>query len=299
MLKVNNLSKSWKDFKLKNVSFEIDKEYCVILGPSGAGKSVLIKCIAGILKPDSGKIILNGEDITNLPPEKRNVGYVPQNYALFPNKNVYKNIAYGLIIKKASKLEIDRKVKEIAEFLNISHLLNRDVKTLSGGEQQRVALARALILNPSILLLDEPTSAVDIKIKESIISELKKIKHIPVLHITHDLSEARTLGEKIGIFMNGELIAFGDKDILKKPNSKKAAEFLGFNIIDNKAIAPEDVIIKDGNEGEVVNIIDYGKYKKVFVRYNGYIIKAFTERDLNIGDNVGLEFREEIDLVRE
>lgn len=101
MLKVNNLSKIWKDFKLKNVSFEIDREYCVILGPSGAGKSVLIKCIAGILKPDSGRIILNGEDITNLPPEKRNVGYVPQNYALFPNKNVYKNIAYGLIIKKS------------------------------------------------------------------------------------------------------------------------------------------------------------------------------------------------------
>ena len=92
MLKVENLSKSWKDFKLKNVSFEIDREYCVILGPSGAGKSVLIKCIAGILKPDSGKIILNGDNITNLPPEKRNVGYVPQNYALFPHMNVKDNI---------------------------------------------------------------------------------------------------------------------------------------------------------------------------------------------------------------
>ncbi|XRO74861.1 ATP-binding cassette domain-containing protein [Methanocaldococcus sp. 28A] len=296
MLKVENLSKSWKDFRLKNVSFEMDKEYCVILGPSGAGKSVLIKCIAGILKPDSGRILLNGRDITNLPPEKRNVGYVPQNYALFPNKNVYKNIAYGLIIKKVNKLEIDRKVKEIAEFLNISHLLDRNVKTLSGGEQQRVALARALILNPSILLLDEPTSAVDIKIKESIISELKKIKHIPVLHITHDLAEARTLGEKIGIFINGELIAFGAKEILKKPKNKKVAEFLGFNIIDDKAIAPEDVIIKHGNEGEVVNIIDYGKYKKVFVKYNGYIIKAFTEKDLNVGDKVGLEFRNEVEI---
>ncbi|ACV23859.1 ATP-binding cassette domain-containing protein [Methanocaldococcus fervens] len=296
MLKVNNLSKIWKDFKLKNVSFEIDKEYCVILGPSGAGKSVLIKCIAGILKPDSGKIILNGEDITNLPPEKRNIGYVPQNYALFPNKNVYKNIAYGLIIKKANRLEIERKVKEIAEFLDITHLLNREVKSLSGGEQQRVALARALILDPSILLLDEPTSAVDIKIKESIISELKKIKHIPVLHVTHDLAEARTLGEKIGIFINGELIAFGDKDVLKKPKNKKAAEFLGFNIVNGKAIAPEDVIIEKGDEGEVVNIIDYGKYKKVFVKYNGCIVKAFTEKELNIGDFVGIKFKKEVNL---
>ncbi|CAB3287697.1 Molybdate/tungstate import ATP-binding protein WtpC [Methanocaldococcus lauensis] len=296
MLKVCNLSKIWKDFKLKNVSFEISNEYCVILGPSGAGKSVLIKCIAGILKVDSGRIILNGRDITNLPPEKRNVGYVPQNYALFPNKNAYKNIAYGLIIRKVDKLEIDRKVKEIAEFLNISHLLDRDVKTLSGGEQQRVALARALVLNPSILLLDEPTSALDIRIKESIISELKKIKDIPVLHITHDLAEARTLGEKVGIFMDGELIAFGDKDILKKPNNRKVAEFLGFNVIDNEAISPEDVIIKNGNDGIVINVIDYGKYKKVFIKYKNYLIKSFTEMDLNIGDRVGLEFRNKIKL---
>ncbi|MCQ6254248.1 ATP-binding cassette domain-containing protein [Methanocaldococcus sp.] len=296
MLKVCNLSKIWKDFKLKNVSFEISNEYCVILGPSGAGKSVLIKCIAGILKVNSGKIILNSRDITNLPPEKRNVGYVPQNYALFPNKNVYKNIAYGLIIRKVDKLEIDRKVKEIAEFLNISHLLDRDIKTLSGGEQQRVSLARALVLNPSILLLDEPTSALDIRIKESIISELKKIKDIPVLHITHDLAEARTLGEKVGIFMDGELIAFGDKDILKKPNNRKVAEFLGFNVIDNEAISPEDVIIKNGNDGIVINVIDYGKYKKVFIKYKNYLIKSFTEMDLNIGDRVGLEFRNKIKL---
>ncbi|WP_456375033.1 ATP-binding cassette domain-containing protein [Methanocaldococcus sp.] len=296
MLKVCNLSKIWKDFKLKNVSFEISNEYCVILGPSGAGKSVLIKCIAGILKVDSGKIILNGRDITNLPPEKRNVGYVPQNYALFPNKNVYKNIAYGLIIRKVDKLEIDRKVKEIAEFLNISHLLDRDIKTLSGGEQQRVSLARALVLNPSILLLDEPTSALDIRIKESIISELKKIKDIPVLHITHDLAEARTLGEKVGIFIDGELIDFGDKKILKKPNNRKVAEFLGFNVIDNEAISPEDVIIKDGKDGIVINVIDYGKYKKVFIKYKNYIIKSFTEMDLNIGDRVGLGFRNKIKL---
>ncbi|NPA61978.1 MAG: ATP-binding cassette domain-containing protein [Methanococci archaeon] len=291
MLKVKNLSKSWREFQLKNISFEIGKEYCVIIGPSGAGKSVLLKCIAGILKPENGEILLNGEDITHLPPEKRNVGYVPQNYALFPNKNVYKNIAYGLIIKKMNKCEIERKVKEISEFLNISHLLNRDIKTLSGGEQQRVALARALILNPDILLLDEPTSALDVRIKESIITELKKIKNIPVLHITHDLAEARTLGEKIGIFINGELISFGSKKILKRPTNKKIAEFLGFNIINDIAIAPEDIIISKGTEGEILNVIDYGPYKKVLISYKSTIIKAYTQKDVKIGDKVDLHFK--------
>ncbi|ACX72814.1 ABC transporter releated protein [Methanocaldococcus vulcanius M7] len=296
MLKVENLSKNWKEFKLKNISFEIGKEYCVIIGPSGAGKSVLLKCVAGILKPDNGEITLNGEDITNLPPEKRNVGYVPQNYALFPNKNVYKNIAYGLIVRKINKCEIERKVKEISEFLNISHLLDRDVKTLSGGEQQRVALARALILNPDILLLDEPTSALDTKIKENIITELKKIKNIPVLHITHDLAEARTLGEKIGIFINGELISFGSKKILKHPTNKKIAEFLGFNIINNMAIAPEDIIISKGDEGEVLNVIDYGLYKKVLINYKSTIIKAYTQKDVKIGDKVNLHFKSMLKL---
>ncbi|WP_423792531.1 ATP-binding cassette domain-containing protein [Methanocaldococcus indicus] len=295
MLIVENLHKKFKNFELKNISFKLNKEYCIILGPSGAGKSILLKCIAGILYPEKGRIYLNGDDITHLPPEKRNIGYVPQNYALFPHKNVYKNIAYGLIIRKVNKIEIEKKVKEIAEFLNISHLLDRKPNTLSGGEQQRVALARALILKPSILLLDEPTSAVDIKIKEEIIAELKKIDYIPVIHITHDLAEARTLGKKIGIFIEGELLAFGGKEVLKKPNNKKIAKFLGYNIVDNKIIPPEDVILTDGKDCKITNVIDYGFYKKVFVEYNNTIIVAYTNKNYNIGDYVSVSFK---DLVK-
>ncbi|ENN95787.1 ABC transporter [Methanocaldococcus villosus KIN24-T80] len=288
MLIVKNLSKHWKEFKLIDVSFEIGNEYCIILGPSGAGKSVLLKCIAGILKPDKGKVILDGKDITSLSPEKRSIGYVPQNFALFPNMNVYKNIAYGLLLRGEDKEVVKRKVKELAEFLNISHLLDRDVKTLSGGEQQRVALARALILEPKILLLDEPTSSLDINIKEEVIKELKKI-NIPVLHVTHDLNEARTLAEKVGIFLNGKLIEFGKRDILYKPKKIETAEFLGFNIIDGKIISPYEIEITDGDY-LVENVIDYHHYKKVFINYNGKIIKAFTKKDVKIGDRVGIKF---------
>ena len=225
MLKVNNLSKSWKDFKLKNVSFEIDKEYCVILGPSGAGKSVLIKCIAGILKPDSGKIILNGDDITNLPPEKRNVGYVPQNYALFPNKNVYKNIAYGLIIKKSSKLEIDRKVKEIAEFLNISHLLDRDVKTLSGGEQQMLAIARGLMSNPRLLLMDEPSLGLAPILVKSIFETIKTINEsgVTVLLVEQNAKAALKLANRGYVMEVGNIVLEDESsNLLTNPQVRKA-----------------------------------------------------------------------------
>ncbi|ADG14027.1 ABC transporter related protein [Methanocaldococcus infernus ME] len=287
MITIKNLSKRWKEFQLKDISFSLDKEYCIILGPSGSGKSVLLKCIAGILKPDEGNIFLEGEEITNKAPEDRNIGYVPQNYALFPHLNVYKNIAYGLTIKKVDKLKIERKVREIAEFLNIAHLLDREPKSLSGGEQQRVALARALVLEPKLLLLDEPTSSLDISIKEEIIKELSKIE-IAVIHVTHDLVEARSLAEKLGIFIDGKLLEFGDKKILDKPKNRKVAKFLGFNVIDDKIVSPWDVKVELGGEYKVLNVLDYGYYKKILVDYNGTLLKIFTKKNISIGDKVNV-----------
>ena len=155
----------WKDlcgFKLVDVCLEVAAgEYFVVLGPSGAGKTVLLQVIAGILQPDKGRVIIDGVDMTRAPPEKRNVGYVPQNYALFPHLTVLGNIAFGLKLRKMPEEEIKRKVEEVAEKLGIKHLLHRKPGTLSGGEAQRVALARALVIKPKILLLDEPLSAVD------------------------------------------------------------------------------------------------------------------------------------------
>jgi molybdate/tungstate transport system ATP-binding protein len=303
LLKVENLSKIWKEFQLKNINLEIDKEYCVILGPSGAGKSVLLKCIAGILKADMGKILFDEKDITNLPPEKRNFGYVPQNYALFPNMNVYKNIAYGLKIRGHSKSKIDKKVEEVTEFLNIKHLLNRKPATLSGGEQQRVALARALVLEPNLLLLDEPTSALDMNNKEKIIGELKKIgKILPVIHITHDFMEAKTLGEKIAIFMDGKLVEVGDKNIFKKPKNEKVAKFLGYNVVEMDgekfAVSPEDVVVYSGKGGKIVNIIDCGFYKKIMIEFRGNILRCILKEDvdLSVGDEIDVEFKNKIYL---
>ena len=233
MIELKNVSKVWKDFKLKNVNLKLDKKYNVILGPSGSGKSVILKCICGILKVDSGRIYYNNDDITDMPPESRNFGYVPQNYCLFPHMNVYKNIEYGLKLKKIGKLERERRIKNICDFLNISHLLKRYPKSLSGGEQQRVALGRALVLNPKLLLLDEPTSALDLSNKENIIQELKKISDlVPIIHITHDLDEGKILGDYIVVLDDGKVLDQGVKtEIFDNPKNIKMAKLFRYNII--------------------------------------------------------------------
>ena len=311
MLKLEKLCKSWKEFQLKSVNLDIDDNYCILLGPSGAGKSVIIQCITGILKPDSGRIYFDGEDITDIPPEKRNFGYVPQNYALFPHMNVYNNIAYGMKLRKCPKLEIEKKITEIAEFLKITHILNRKPTTLSGGEQQRVAIARALVLDPKILLLDEPTSALDTNIKENVISELKRIGElVPIIHITHDFVEAKTLGNQIAILINGELNDFGDSEIFKTPKNEKIANFLGYNVITEEkesfAVAPEEIFVKkrddtDNGEyikGKVESLVDFGYYKKVSVNINETVVKTITdgENPVNVGDIVSIKYKRKVPI---
>jgi len=210
-----NAEKNLGSFRL-NVEFSMGRGYCVILGPTGAGKSLLLELIAGIVKPDRGRVVMDGEDITEIPPEKRGIGFVPQDYALFPHMNVRKNIAYGLRHEKGHKK--DKRVKEIAEKLGISHLLDREPATLSGGERQRVALARALVIKPKLILLDEPLSAVDLGTKEKLINELKYIHsefEIPIVHVTHDVIEAAMLAEEMAVVMDGRIIkAGGVEDIL-------------------------------------------------------------------------------------
>lgn len=207
------------NFRL-NADFEMDRGYCVLLGPTGAGKSVFLEIIAGIIRPDRGEVRLNGADITSLPPEKRGVGFVPQDYALFPHLNVYKNIGYGL--RKVEKLERDKRVKETAEKLGIAHLLDRKPARLSGGERQRVALARALVIQPKLLLLDEPLSAVDLRTKGVLMEMLKSVQRdfeVPVLHVTHDLMEAALLADEVAVMLNGKIIEKGRlKDLFRSKN---------------------------------------------------------------------------------
>ena len=154
---IENVTKKWEDFSIRNVELKVAKgEYFVVLGPTGAGKTLLLELIAGFHRPDSGRIWIDNMDVTFLPPEKRGVGFVPQEYMLFPHMTVFENVEFGLKVRKVPKTERERRVEQTLEFMGLSHLRDRLPMTLSGGEQQKTALARALVIKPKILLLDEP-----------------------------------------------------------------------------------------------------------------------------------------------
>ncbi len=198
------------DFSFIDLSLEIkSNEYFVITGPNGAGKTMLIKLIAGLNDPLSGDIYIEGEKVTYLPPWKRNIGYVPQDYALFPNRTVRENIRFGLEIRKIPKKEIEYRVEETAELIGISGLLSRRIDGLSGGEQQKVSIARALIFKPSVLLLDEPVSAVDEDSRDKLCRELKNIHkqtNITTLHVSHNKQETTLVADRIGFLDNGVFV---------------------------------------------------------------------------------------------
>ncbi len=226
----------WKKFggveALKGVNLDVYRgELLVLLGPSGSGKSTLLRIIAGLEYPTSGRIYMEGVDITDLPPYKRDTSMIFQHLALFPHMTVYDNVAYGLKIRNVPKDEIDRRVDEVLELVKIKDLKDRKVTQLSGGQQQRVAIARSLILHPKVLLLDEPLGALDLKLRKELHIELRRL-HQEVgntwIFVTHDQEEALTLADRIGIMNEGMLIQVGDKwDVYEMPNSKFVAEFIG------------------------------------------------------------------------
>lgn len=231
MLVIQNLSVQLGRFSLKDINLKLDEgEYFVLLGPSGAGKTALLETLAGRYKPSCGDICFNGKSLLPLLPEERKIGFVYQNYELFPHMTVEENIIFGLKIRNHRKEEIKQKLENLAELLKIDHLLKRYPQNLSGGEQQRVALARAFIISPDILLLDEPMSALDPITKNDLLNELKRIRNmfkLTVIHVTHDLSEAMYLkDQKIGIMYNGRLVQTGDpQEILKNPKTSFVSSF--------------------------------------------------------------------------
>ena len=255
MIRIENISRDWKEFKLMNINLEVeDDEYFVILGPSGSGKTMLLELIAGIWYPDSGKIYMNDKEVTLLPPEQRGVGFVYQNYMLFPHKTVFENIAFGLSIRKRNKEEIKTEVEGIMDLFGISHLANRMPRTLSGGEQQRTALARALIIYPKLLLMDEPLSALDRITREELIIEMKGINKkfdTTIIHVTHNFDEALALADRIAILRHGEISQVGDTtEIFRHPKDKFVADFVGVeNIIKGTAreIGEKLTLIDTGN----------------------------------------------------
>ena len=234
MVKFENIEIKYGDFVAMNdLNLEIrEGEFFTFLGPSGCGKTTSLRALVGFIKPSKGKVIVAGKDVTDLPVENRNIGMVFQSYALFPTMTVYENIAFGMKVKKLSKSEIDKKVREVAGKIKITdEQLQKNVSELSGGQQQRVALARAIVLEPKILCLDEPLSNLDAKLRIDMRMELKRLQKelgITTLYVTHDQEEALTLSDRIAVFNNGYVEQVGTPhEIYNNSKSEFVCDFIG------------------------------------------------------------------------
>jgi len=246
-VEVQNAYLKLGEFNLQDINLKVEsEEFFVILGPSGAGKTVLLDLIAGFSYPKKGKVLLDGEDVTFLPIEKRRIGYMFQDFALFPNMSVFKNIKFGTRYYKIPNVE--NRIRELMELLDILQLRDRHPTTLSGGEKQRVALARSLILEPKLLLLDEPLSSLDARTKEVLRDEIKEtIENVGIttLYVTHDQVEAIVLADRIGIMRDGRLLQIGSSDqIFNTPRDELIARFVGMeNIFKGIVKANDDGLI--------------------------------------------------------
>lgn len=259
IISLKNVSMSFDGEKILNdISLDIkDKEFVTLLGPSGCGKTTTLRIIGGFLTPDSGIVEFEGKDIKKLPPYKRNVNTVFQRYALFPHLNVYENIAFGLKVKKYSDKEIQRRVKEMLELVNLRGYEKRSIDRLSGGQQQRVAIARALVNEPKVLLLDEPLGALDLKLRKDMQIELKRIQQsleITFIYVTHDQEEALTMSDTVVVMRGGDILQIGSPvDIYNEPKNAFVADFIGeSNILSGRMI--RDLLVEiSGHEYECVD----------------------------------------------
>lgn len=232
----NTVCKFGNFYAIDNISFGVNKqEFFSMLGPSGSGKTTCLRLIAGFLTPSSGRVLIDNQDTHGLPPYKRNVNTVFQDYALFPHMNIFENISYGLKLKKLPEKEIRTRVKEILELVRLPDVENRKPSELSGGQRQRIALARALVNRPAVLLLDEPLGALDLKLREEMQVELKQIQRqvgITFIFVTHDQEEALSMSDRIAVFNKGKVVQIGTPyEIYEKPKTEFVANFVGISNI--------------------------------------------------------------------
>ncbi len=233
MIEIKDLVVKYSNFEaVKGVSFTVsDGEFFTLLGPSGCGKTTTLRAISGFEEVSSGSILLDGKDISALSPEERGIGYVFQNYALFPTMSVFDNIAFGLKIKRLNKKQIREEVNQIAELIGITEHLEKKISQISGGQQQRVAIARALVMKPRLLLMDEPLSNLDAKLRVSMRGEIKRIQKelgIVAIYVTHDQEEAMAVSDKIAVFNSGLIEQIGSpQEIYYQPKTEFAAKFVG------------------------------------------------------------------------
>ena len=277
-IEVKNLVKTYGNvYALKNVDLNIaDGEYFVLLGPSGGGKTTLLRSIGGFIRPDSGSVNIKGQNVDDLPPDRRPTSMVFQGFALFPHMNVSQNIGYGLKLKSIYKNIIENKVNKMMDLVGLKGLFNRMPHELSGGQQQRVQLARALILENDVLLLDEPLSALDAQLRKDMCIELKRLQKtvgISFVHVTHNQEEAMSVADRIAIIADGAMVEQGTpKEIYSNPKNKFTAEFIGEkNIFEGK--------IKDFNKTKVVVDIDNDNIE---IANNNYKVKKNQKVSLSI-----------------
>lgn len=253
-MKLDNISVSYDGKKdiLKGVKLDIEKgELVSLLGPSGCGKTTTLRIIAGFVEPTAGKFILDDEDLTKTPVHKRNFGLVFQSYALFPHLSVYDNIAFGLKLRKVDKKEIDERVKEILQICGLSEFADRFPKQMSGGQRQRVALARALVIKPKLLLLDEPLSNLDAKLRVNMRVEIKRLQKqfgITTIFVTHDQEECFSISDKVAVMNNGIIEQYDTpENIYNRPKTEFVARFIGFeNFIELQKVGNKQYKAKNG-----------------------------------------------------
>lgn len=298
-LELKNIKKSFQEGEdvLESICLTAKKgEFVTLLGSSGCGKTTTLRIIAGLEQPDSGQVFLDGKDVTSLEPNQRNVNTVFQNYALFPHMNVADNIGYGLKLKKTSKAEISRRVKEMLELVQLSGFEKRKPSELSGGQRQRVAIARALVNNPEVLLLDEPLGALDLQLRRAMQHELKRLQKklgITFIYITHDQEEAINMSDTIAVMNHGRFEQIGTPDeIYNHPKTSYVATFVGnanilTGVVEN--IGTEET----GDTSKLITVrTDAGKVK---VSMNNANITAESDKEylLQKGEKVTIAVRSE------
>ena len=326
MINLSGIQVKFGDFvALKNIDLNVEQgEFFTLLGPSGCGKTTTLRTITGFIIPNSGTVKVDDKDITHLEIEKRNIGMVFQNYALFPTMSVYENIAFGLKVKKMSKTEIKNKVDEMAAKVELEpHQLPKKIAELSGGQQQRVAIARALVTSPAIICLDEPLSNLDAKLRVQLRNELKDLQRkfgITTIYVTHDQEEALTLSDRIAVFNNGVIEQIGPPDeIYNRSSTEFVCNFIGdINKLNpeflNKVgagdkgadtskscyIRLERLYVNNRQEKHlecsaiVENYEYYGLYIKYTLNADGTLLKMIEKNSgtpiYNVGENVKVSF---------
>lgn len=328
IIDLQNISVSFDGQKiLNNINLQIhDGEFVTFLGPSGCGKTTTLRIIAGFLNPDEGQVIFEGKNINGVPAYKRQVNTIFQRYALFPHLNVYENIAFGLRLKKMKEKDIQAKVKEMLELVNLKGFGSRNINSLSGGQQQRVAIARALAVDPRVVLLDEPLGALDLKLRKDMQVELKNIQQklgITFIYVTHDQEEALSMSDTIVVMNNGEIQHIGTPtDVYNEPKNAFVADFIGeSNILDgimredfnvefegmrfkcvdkgfrqnepvDVVVRPEDVDIVPASEGmltgDVTSVTFKGVHYEIIVDINGFKWMIQTTDKAQVGDKIGI-----------